>query len=94
MMHHQRLIRFRNFIVIAHSDYESSANKYSGYFVAMREGFPDFSQKIAPLCDTAEDAEKLALCLCKAAIDQKFYPEIFARRLLQLLLSEQSASSN
>jgi hypothetical protein len=85
-MTHQRLIHFRNFIVTSYSDYEPTVNMYRGRFVAVREGFPDFSQHVAPLCDTAAEAEKLALSLSKAAIDQKFYPEIFARHLLRLLL--------
>jgi hypothetical protein len=86
VMTHQRLMHFRNFIVTAYSDYEPTVNKYRGRFVAVREGYLDFSQHVAPLCDTAEEAEKMALSLCKAAIDQKFYPEIFARHLLRLLL--------
>jgi len=85
VMTHQRLIHFRNFIVTAHSDYEPVTDKYRGYFVAVQEGCPDFSQCITPLCDTPAEAEKLALSLCKAAIDQKFYPEIFAKHLLRLL---------
>jgi hypothetical protein len=85
-MTHQRLIHFRNFIVTAHSDYEPVTDKYRGYFIAVREGYPEFSQYIAPLCDTAAEAETLALSLCKAAIDQKFYPEIFAKHLMRLLL--------
>jgi hypothetical protein len=85
-MTHRRLMYFRNFIVTGHSDYEPVTDKYRGYFVAVREGYPDFSQYIAPLSDTSTEAEELALRLCKAAIDQKFYPEIFAKHLLRLLL--------
>jgi hypothetical protein len=77
---------FRNFIVTAYSDYEPIADKYRGYFIAVREGYPDFSQYVAPLCDTPAEAEKLALSLSKAAIDQKFYPAIFAKHLMRLLL--------
>lgn len=84
-MMHQRLICFRHFIVTAHADYEPLVNKYRGRFVAVREGYPDFSQTVAPLCDTAIDAEKMALSMCKSAIDERFYPDLFARRLRMLL---------
>ncbi|RXZ38181.1 hypothetical protein D9O50_01125 [Oxalobacteraceae bacterium CAVE-383] len=85
-MTHPRLMCFRNFIVTAYADYEPVRQQYRGRFVAVREGYPEFSQTVAPLCDTAAEAEKLALSMSKAAIDERFYPDLFSRRLKLLVL--------